>query len=143
MQNLNLKRSTENCEVSSGGKALIKGNFVAYTITIMVFLIYAILLTYTEMTEKNTQVIVMTTTVISMLFSGFISARGFKSKGLFYGMVAGLIYAVIMILVGLCILPVIAITSKFIIILILSVSAGGVGGILGINTKKKWPSVYI
>lgn len=138
----NKKRELKNIEVqeiqeiSKGGRALVKGSLISYVVTIFIFIVYAMLLTYTETTEENTQLVVMTTTVISMLFSGFISARGFKSKGLLYGMLAGLIYAIIMIMVGLCVLPKIAVTSKFMIILILSICAGGVGGILGINTKK-------
>ncbi|MFI3230650.1 MAG: TIGR04086 family membrane protein [bacterium] len=115
--------------------SLVKGTLIAFLITSIVFFVYGAMLTYTDTTEDNTQLIVMVTTVVSMIVSGFISARGFNKNGWLYGMIAGFLYAIIIILVGFCILPDIKITSKFIIISVLSLSAGGVGGILGINTR--------
>lgn len=126
----------ENSDNNKGLFSLAKGTVFAYFITVTVFIIYGVLLTYTDVTEENLQMVVMITTVVSVLISGFISARGVNSKGLLYGMLAGIIYSTIMIMIGLCILPAIQFNFKFVMILILSICGGGVGGIIGINLKR-------
>lgn len=131
VENKKHKDNRENKVIS-----LTKGAIISYAITTIVFIVYGILLTYTEITEKNLQLVVMITTVVSVLIGGFISSRGIGSKGLIVGMFVGLTYAIIMIMIGLCLLPVLKITSKMIMIFILSISAGGIGGIIGINSKK-------
>ena len=126
-------KKSNNTKSNSAIISLTKGAIFAYLLTAVVFVVYGLLLTYTETTEKNIQIVVMITTVISVLIGGIIASKGVDSKGLFFGM---LVYALIMIMVGLCILPVMKITSKMIMIIVLSISAGGIGGIIGINTKK-------
>ncbi|MDE6181907.1 MAG: TIGR04086 family membrane protein [Eubacteriales bacterium] len=111
--------------------SLAKGTVFAYFITIAVFITYGILLTYTDMTEVNLQMVVMITTVVAVLVSGFISARGVNSRGLIYGMLSGAIYAIIMIMIGICVLPAIQFTFKLLMILILSICGCGVVGRIG------------
>lgn len=132
MERNNLQAKPDNKGLSS----LAKGTVFAYFITLVVFIIYGALLTYTNMTEENLQMVVMITTVFSVLISGFISARGVSSKGLLFGMLAGAIYAIIMIMIGFCVLPVINFNLKLLMIFILSICSGGVGGIVGINLKR-------
>ena len=132
----NSNTKSNNTKSNSAIISLTKGAIFAYLLTAVVFVIYGLLLTYTETTEKNIQIVVMITTVISVLIGGIIASKGVDSKGLFFGMLVGVVYALIMIMVGLCILPVMKITSKMIMIIVLSISAGGIGGIIGINTKK-------
>ncbi|WP_250277938.1 TIGR04086 family membrane protein [[Clostridium] colinum] len=128
---VNVNEKSNNTIIS-----LTKGAIFSYLITAIVFIVYGILLTYTETTEKNMQLVVMITTVVSVLIGGVIASKGVKSKGLIFGMLVGVIYALIMIMVSFCILPTIKITSKMIMIIVLSISAGGIGGIIGINSKK-------
>ncbi len=116
--------------------SLTKGVIFSYLITAIVFIVYGILLTYTETTEKNIQIVVMITTVLSVLIGGIISSKGVSKRGLMFGMLVGIIYSIIMIMISFCVLPTIKITSKMIMIIILSISAGGIGGIIGINSKK-------
>ena len=132
----NSNTKSNNTKSNSAIISLTKGAIFAYLLTAVVFVVYWLLLTYTETTEKNIQIVVMITTVISVLIGGIIASKGVDSKGLFFGMLVGVVYALIMIMVGLCILPVMKITSKMIMIIVLSISAGGIGGIIGINTKK-------
>ena len=132
----NSNTKSNNAKSNSAIISLTKGAIFAYLLTAVVFVVYGLLLTYTETTEKNIQIVVMITTVISVLIGGIIASKGVDSNGLFFGMLVGVVYALIMIMVGLCILPVMKITSKMIMIIVLSISAGGIGGIIGINTKK-------
>lgn len=130
------KKAIDNKKSNSMTVSLTKGVIMSYIITTIVFIVYGVLLTYTELTEEKIQIVVMITTVISVLIGGVIASRGVNSNGLMFGMLVGLIYAIIMIMIGLCLLPTLKITSKMIMIFILSISAGGIGGIIGINSKK-------
>lgn len=115
---------------------MIKSVLFAYIFTISVFIVYGILLTYTQMTEKNIQLVVMITNVISVIIAGFYTARGVSSRGLLFGMISGMLYATITIGVSFCVSPSISLTLKTGIIVILSLFGGGLGGIVGINTKR-------
>lgn len=137
MKNIKMERNNVmEKETNNPMFSMTKGVIIAYFITVTVFIIYGALLTYTEITEKNIQMVTMVTTVISVLVAGFISARGVSSKGLIYGMVSGVIYSLIMFMISICILPKIQLNSKIIMIIILSICSGGIGGIIGINMKK-------
>lgn len=115
--------------------SLAIGTIFAYFITLLVFIIYSLLITYTDVTEKYMQTIIMVTTVISVLVSGFLSTKNIKSKGLLIGILSGVIYFIILLIVAFCILPTIEFNSKLLTLLILSICSGGIGGIIGINLK--------
>lgn len=115
---------------------ILKGTAVAYMVTFLVFIVYAIILTYTDTSEENLETVVMITIVVSVIISGFDTARGVKNKGMMWGLFAGLSYSLIMILVGFCIAPDYELSLASIINLILGLVGGGFGGIIGINTKK-------
>jgi putative membrane protein (TIGR04086 family) len=115
---------------------LLKGTSIAYAVTLIVFIVYSIILTYTDTTEENLSTVIMITVVVSVLISGFDTARGVKNKGLIWGLIAGFIYSAIMIIVGFCVVPDYKLSASSLINLILGLAGGGFGGIIGINTKK-------
>ena len=115
---------------------LLKGTSIAYAVTLIVFIVYSIILTYTDTTEENLSTVIMITVVVSVLISGFDTARGVKNKGLIWGLIAGFIYSAIMIIVGFCVVPDYKLSASSLVNLILGLAGGGFGGIIGINTKK-------
>lgn len=136
MDNIKVGKNTKTEEKNFPLKAVLKGIGVAYAITVIVFIAYAVLLTYTEITEKNIDLIVMVTVVVSVLIAGFDSARGASDKGWLWGMGAGLIYVLIMFFVGFCVVPEYSLGSESVMHLVLGLAGGGLGGIIGINIKK-------
>lgn len=115
---------------------LFSGVLIAYAITCIIFIGYAILLTYTSMTEQGITLVVTITTVISALVAGFDSAKGAKEKGWFWGITAGLIYALILVAIGAWIGEGFAFDVRSVSLIILSIAGGGLGGVIGINLKK-------
>ncbi len=116
--------------------ALIKGTVIAYLITFAVFIIYALLLTYTDITEKNINTISLITSVVSVLISSFIVCRASQKNGLLYGMLTGFLYAFIMLMLNLCIMPSITFSYKMLMLIIACIASGGISGIIYINLKK-------
>ncbi len=116
--------------------AMFKGVAMAFAVTWIVFIIYALLLTYTSVTEKGIPAVVMITTIISTLIAGFDAAKGARSKGWMWGMGAGLIYAMILLVIGTWITKRFAMDRTAITSLITCIGGGGLGGMIGINVKK-------
>ena len=110
--------------------------FISFAITIIIFISYAMLITYTDLSEKNIVLIANSTNIISVMIAGFDIARSSKNKGWFWGILAGLVYAIILSLIGFALNNKIMISSQTLMLFLLSASSGAVGGIIGINFKK-------
>lgn len=116
--------------------ALFSGVMIAYAITCIVFIAYAILLTYSSVTEQNISLIVTITGIISVVVAGFDAAKGAKSKGWLWGIIAGAVYAMILLCIGAWINKGLVPDSRTVTLFILCVAGGGLGGVIGINKKK-------
>ena len=117
--------------------ALLTGTLVAYAITCIFFIICALLLRYTPMTEENVPLIVTVSCVASVAFSGFDAARAAGNRGWLWGLVAGAIYALILMCIGAWAIQGYTIDLRGATIIALCLAGGGLGGIFGVNFKKK------
>ena len=133
-QNLNQNLVTE--ENKSQLKQLVIGVMMGYVITCIVFLAYAMLITYTQMSERNLPMVVAITTLLSVMIAGFDAAKGATSKGWLWGMIAGFVYVAIMGIIMVVMLPGFFVDGRTITVIILSIAGGGLGGILGINIRR-------
>jgi len=117
-------------------KSLAIGVVMGYAITCIIFLGYSMLITYTSMTERNLPMVVAVTTLLSVVVAGFDAARSAENNGWFWGMIAGLVY--ILILTGLMmgVLQDFAVDNRTLSAFILAIAGGGMGGILGINMRR-------
>ncbi|MDR2899454.1 MAG: TIGR04086 family membrane protein [Clostridiales bacterium] len=124
-----------NNEFKKQRVSLMSGVLIAYAITCIIFIGYAILLTYSNMSEDRISLVVTVTCVISAIVAGFDSAKGAIDKGWLWGMIAGALYAVILCAIMMWVQKAFVIDSRGVTLIILSLAAGGLGGIIGINVK--------
>jgi putative membrane protein (TIGR04086 family) len=117
-------------------KHLTIGVLMAYAITAIVFLGYAMLITYTTVSERSLPTVVAITTVLSVMVAGFDAARGATSRGWLWGMAAGLVYVLIMAIIMIILLPTFSVDARTIMTCVLGIAGGGLGGIFGINMRK-------
>ena len=117
-------------------KQLIIGVLMGYAITSIVFLAYAMLITYTQMSERNLPVVVAVTTLLSVMIAGFDAAKGAPRKGWLWGMAAGFIYVAVLAIIMVVMLPGFFVDGRTVTVVVLSIAGGGLGGILGINIRK-------
>jgi len=117
-------------------KNLVVGVLMAYAITAIVFLAFAMLVTYTNMSERNLPTVVAVTTFLSVMIAGFDAAKGANHKGWLWGMGAGFIYVLIMAAIMLGALPHFAVDGRTFTVIVLGIAGGGLGGILGINLRR-------
>ena len=118
-------------------KALVVGVLVAFAITCIIFLGYSMLITYTGMTERNLPMVVAVTTLLSVMVAGFDAAKGAESRGWLWGMAAGLVYILILTGLMMSVLQRFAVDTRTITAFVLALAGGGMGGILGINLRRR------
>ena len=126
---------TEVKTESSRIYSLLSGVMVGYAITCIIFLGYSILITYTSLTDEKMPLVVAGATLISVIVAGFDAAKGAENKGWFWGIMAGFIYAVILMIIMTLVLKDFSMDSRTATVLVLSLAGGGLGGVVGINFK--------
>ena len=122
-------------EKQSRLNALITGVLAAYAITCIALIGYAVLITYATFTGENLPLVVTVTSLLSAIVAGFDAARGAESRGWFWGIVAGLVYAAILVAIGVWVNRGFIVDSRTVTLFVLSVAGGGFGGVIGINLK--------
>lgn len=115
--------------------ALFKGILISYILTMIVFIIFALLITYTDLNEKHIGTVIRVTTALVCILSGLITAGSANKGGLIWGIISGMCYVAIMCGVGFALIPDYGLTSKLIVSLMLAIAGGGLGGVIGINLK--------
>jgi len=115
--------------------SVLKGVGAGYVITCLVFVIYALILTYTDISDKYIPIVSIICTAVSCAFGGNIASSGMKKNGLMWGVITGLIYSLILITVNMLAGgSVNGIMSK-VTVCVCAMASGGIGGIIGINKK--------
>ncbi len=127
---------TENLSESGNNiKKIIKGSIVSIIITLISLLIFASLLTYTNVSESTIPTVTIIITIISILIGSSLCMSTVKKNGIINGVAIGLIYIAFIYLLSSVIEGNFALNLKSIIMIIGAVLAGGLGGIIGVNRK--------
>jgi putative membrane protein (TIGR04086 family) len=116
---------------------MVTGVLIGFAITAIILLGYAMLITYTQMSERSLHLVVAVTTLLSVMVAGFDAARGAHYKGWLWGMGAGFLYIAVLAIMMMVLIPNFGVDGRTVMILVLAVVGGGLGGILGINMKRK------
>ncbi len=114
----------------------IKYLFMGYVITFAMILGYSALITYTQMTDKYIMFVILLTTILSTTFIGFKFAKRADNNGLLWGLLGGIFYGVLFVLLGYVAQEQYVFSVRSIFVVAFSLIAGGIGGIIGINSKK-------
>ena len=124
------KKNNNLCKGFFGGMA------IALSLTAVVFLLCAVLITYTDMTENSVSIISVVVSAVSTFIVGFKTASKAEKGGMVYGFVSALIYIMFVLLVLSTAQKDFVLSTIRIFSVIISLVCGSIGGILGINTKK-------
>lgn len=116
---------------------LILALITAYSLTVTVFITYSLLIRYSKISENSISLVVTAVTLISVMIAGFDTARGVKRNGWIWGMFAGFIYSLILVIIGVIVSKGFEFDLNTLFLLILSIAGGGLGGIIGVNFAQK------
>lgn len=114
---------------------IIKGSVTAIILTLLLLLIFAIILTYTSLKESVINPVIIVISVISILIGSSISTLKISKNGLLNGGLVGIIYILTIYLLSSITSSGFGINLYSIIMMILSIIAGMIGGIIGVNLK--------
>lgn len=132
--NINVKPTeNESLKISS----LLKGLLASVIVTVLAFILLALIMANTDFPQKLITPAVVLTTIVSVLTAGSVSTRGIHNKGWLNGSVVGLIYMIILYLVSSLVYNDFTIDKYVITMTAIGILAGAIGGIVGINTGKK------
>lgn len=127
----NIKES----EFSKNMIKIVKGSISAIILTIILLLIFATLLTYTEIKENTINPVIIVITGISILVGSSISTLKIKKNGLINGFLVGLIYIITIYLISSLTGAGFKINLNSMIMILVSIIMGMIGGIIGVNLK--------
>lgn len=129
---------TEESEMKKNAIRIIKGSSFAIIISLILLLIFALLLTYTELSEATMTPVVTTIVGVSILVGSMVSTRKIKKNGILNGSLVGLIYTIILYLASSGCLGIgFSLTMYSFVMLAVSVVTGMIGGIIGVNLGGK------
>jgi putative membrane protein (TIGR04086 family) len=116
--------------------ALTMGVVIACVLSCAVFIACALALTYTGMSEGSISLVVTITCAVSCAVAGFDSGKNASGRGWLWGLAAGAVYAMILIVAGAFIVRAFSPNMRTLTLVAMCLAGGGLGGMIGINFKK-------
>lgn len=116
-------------------KALGKGLLISFIITILILLIFSIILTFTNISEKTIVPVIIISTAISILIGSSISNIRIKKNGILNGALIGGGYILILYLLSSILNARFNLNIQSIIMISVGVVFGILGGIIGVNKR--------
>lgn len=121
---------------ASGALFMLKTVFFAYILSFVLLFVSAIIATCNSMSDTGIYILTNIVTALGTMFAGFAAGRHFSGKGLLFGAGCGVIYTVVLCIIGNIVSGQLNFGIPFLTALLIGVLCGAVGGIAGINTKR-------
>ncbi|MBQ7037155.1 MAG: TIGR04086 family membrane protein [Clostridia bacterium] len=134
-----MARQISVSELKPGGTSLfqIKPLLISLSLTLVTLSILALCIAFGPVSEKAADACVLCITIISVFLCGLLSARTKSSKGYLSGCIAGVSYVLAAYCMSAFAFGSFSPGKDFLKLLIIGISAGAFGGIVGVNTGKK------
>lgn len=116
---------------------IIKGSLLSIIVSVIFLIVFAMLLTYTSLSENTITPIVLAIVGLSILLGSYLSTKKINKKGILNGAMVGVIYMLILYIISSVIFMDFSINASSIIMIVCGIIAGIIGGIIGVNTNKK------
>ncbi len=118
-------------------KKVVIGSGISVGITIIGLIIFSLLIAYTSVKESTIPAVTIIITGISILIGSTISISNLRKNGIINGAIVGLIYILAIYLLSSIIGKDFSLSSNSIIMIIGSILAGALGGIIGVNKNAR------
>lgn len=115
---------------------ICKSVLLAYLITFLLSLVYAMILSYTSVSESSIPTCMFVISIFSVFIASSFAVIRIKENGLKNGGIVGLIYIMILYVLSSFTSIGFGVTSYAISTIIFNILLGMVGGIIGVNIAK-------
>lgn len=116
---------------------IIVSVFLAYAVSLILFMIYALVLEYTNVSESSIPIITNVIEMVSVFIGSSLAVIKIKEKGLINGALVGFIYILLLYLLSSFLGSGFGLNSYSISMIIFNIIIGIVGGIIGVNMCKE------
>lgn len=120
---------------SNGIVIILKGSLISIIATIVLLMIFAAVLTYSNINENSMPTVIIVVTALCILIGSQITTSKIKRNGIVNGALVGAIYIFALYLISSIISKDFSLNIYSIIMMATSVLIGGIGGIIGVNKK--------
>ena len=116
---------------------ILKGSIVSIIITLVLIIFASMILTFTNIPEAVIPAMIIIISAISILVGSIICTLYIDNKGMVNGACVGLIYIVVLYLLSSITVAGFNLNIKSSVMMLVSIIAGMIGGIIGVNLHKK------
>lgn len=127
--------SIDKSEFSKNTIRVVRGSVIAVFISLILLFIFAMLLTYTNISENTINPVIIVITGISILIGSGISTLKIRKNGLLNGGLVGLIYVLTIYLISGVTGSGFGVNIYTIIMMFTCIISGMIGGIIVVNLK--------
>lgn len=120
---------------SNGIVIILKGTLISIIATIVLLMIFAAVLTYSNINENSMPTVIIVVTALCILLGSQITTSKIKRNGIVNGALVGAIYILALYLISSIISKDFSLNFYSIIMMATSILIGGIGGIIGVNKK--------
>ena len=119
-------------------KTVFKNVLIGYGISLILFFIFAFVITYTSVPYSIVSPISVIITTIGIITAGILGGKKSSEKGWLTGCITGFIYMLILYIFGSIVYKNPGISSNGLTMIIIGIISGALGSIIGINNKRKY-----
>ncbi|MBQ9757349.1 MAG: TIGR04086 family membrane protein [Clostridia bacterium] len=123
--------------IASGIIFMLKTVLFSYLVSVVLLFLASILATFQAFSDQAISIVANSVTALGVFLCGFMSGRHFSSRGLVFGAICGVIYAVLLLIIGNLASGTMSFGTDALTALAIGIICGAVGGIVGINTKRQ------
>ncbi|EJP6472756.1 TIGR04086 family membrane protein [Clostridium botulinum] len=112
---------------------IVQGILRAVILTVIMLLLFAVVLTFTDVSEKISSIIYLLITILSIMYGTIYSVRKINKKGWLIGLVISIIYMIIIYIISIVSGNTLTLGTDRFIRILLALILGMLSGMLGIN----------
>ncbi len=113
---------------------IFKGLLFSFVITLVSLLIFSIILTYSNISEKTIPIVIIILTFISILIGTMIGVRKITKNGMFNGAIIGGTYVILLYFISSLLNTGFIFNIYTIMMIITGIISGVIGGIISVNS---------
>ncbi len=117
-------------------KKIFKGVLISLVVSFVLLAIFAIVLTYTSVSENTIVPVIIVVTGISILVGTILESRKIVKNGIWLGGIIGLVYVLILYIISSLLNADFSINTQSFILILVAIFSGMIGGIIGVNNRK-------
>ena len=114
---------------------LLKGVVLSFSTTLILIVLMSIILTYSNLSEGVIPVVNSIIMILSIALGSIYMSLKVKKNGWLNGAVVGLLYIIILIIIGSIFIDTFKLDSFILLRSVISIITGIVGGMIGINLR--------